>query len=45
MATIERTDILSAAGLVAPAPPDGVNRAEIEFFTTLRARNSVPVPA
>lgn len=32
------------AGFVAPAPPDGVNSAEVEFFNILRERNTASVP-
>jgi hypothetical protein len=33
------------AGFVAPGSPDGVNRAEVEFFNILRERNTASVPA
>jgi phthiodiolone/phenolphthiodiolone dimycocerosates ketoreductase len=33
------------AGFVAPPYPDGVNRAEVEFFNIVRQRNSAPAPA
>ena len=33
------------AGFVSLAPPDGVNRAEVDFFNILRERNTASVPA